>query len=473
MILEKQKNGKTTTNNLHYFAILISLALSLLLLTLVMLGAFQLTIKGLIDTLHVKTLLNSVKATIIQLVNELNKYFWVYFPLGIIGIWRWTTWSIKKICASRYTPISSPEIPGYHTTMAVVTPVYDEKPELFRQALKSWDANSPDEIIAVIDWKDTNCINIFKEFSRNKAYAKLIITTKPGKRRALADGIIQAKSQIVALVDSDVVWAPDIRKILLAPFKEPKIGGVTTSQYAAGETKSVLQKIADMLWSQRNHLEWPSQVAMGKVVMCLSGRTSLYRRHILLPKLDYFLNEIILGRKKESGDDKCLTRIIQKDGWNTYFQKNARVFTETPSDFKTYWHQKVRWTRNSFNSDLMSMWEGWIWHHPFLAFATVDRFISVFTLFIGPIAFGFALLENQWILAMSILALWLVGRGIKLYPYLRINRHDLIVVPVYVAMNFTLGAARIYALFTIRRQKWIRAENRQEEKYTKLPNFNS
>ena len=470
----EKENRKRAKNRKQLYIISISLALSALLTATViaMLVGFQGSLNGLTTIFHGKIVLNSIiVATVTHFLNEFNKYFWVYFPLGIIGIWRWSVWGLKKICAMRYNPITPAEVPGYNTTLTVITPVYDEKPELFRKALKSWDANSPDEIIAVTDWKDINCINIFKEFSYNKPYAKLIVTRKPGKRAALADGIINAKGQIVALVDSDVMWAPDIKKILLAPFKDPKIGGVTTSQYAAGETKSILQKIADMLWSQRNYLEWPSQVATGKVVMCLSGRTSLYRRHILLPKLDYFLNEIILGRKKESGDDKCLTRIIQKDGWNTYYQRDAKVFTETPSDFKTYWNQKVRWTRNSFNSDLMSIWEGWIWHHRFLAFVTIDRFISVFTLFIGPVAFAFAIIENDWIIAVSILLLWLVGRGIKLYPYLRTHRDDLIIVPVYVAMNFILGAARMYALFTIRRQKWIRAEDREES--TKLPKINT
>jgi N-acetylglucosaminyltransferase len=464
--MSESQNRKGSNKKLY--VIFISLALTLLLAAIVILVAFQGSLNS-ISIIFLKSsqlLLNSVRVTIMNLLNEFNTYFWVYFPLGIIGIWRWSVWTIKKICAMQYSPIIPSEIPGYHTTMSVVTPVYDENPEIFREALESWDANSADEIIAVIDVTDTNCINVFKNFSYDKPYAKLIVTSKPGKRPALADGILQSKGQIVALVDSDVIWAPGVRKILLAPFRDAKIGGVTASQYSA-PPENMLQKIGAMLWSQRNYLEWPSQVAMGKVIMCLSGRTSLYRRRILLPKLDYFLNEIILGRKKESGEDKCLTRVIQKDGWNTYYQRDANVFSKIPPDFKTFWNQRVRWTRNSFNSDLLSFWEGWIWHHRFLAFVTIDRLLSLFPLYVGPITFGFAILKHDWYIAISILLLWLIGRGIKLYPYLRTHKQDVILVPVYVVSNFIFGAARIYALFAIRRQKWIRANKREEEKKEK------
>ncbi|HEX5673031.1 MAG TPA: hypothetical protein VFX75_02400, partial [Nitrososphaeraceae archaeon] len=32
--------------------------------------------------------------------------YWLIIPLGIIGTWRWTTWVIKKIVATLYSPIT-------------------------------------------------------------------------------------------------------------------------------------------------------------------------------------------------------------------------------------------------------------------------------------------------------------------------------------------------------------------------------
>ena len=393
-----------------------------------------------------------VVTTIVRFVESIL----IYLPLAAIGIWRWGVWLFKKSCAQFYTPVHA-EIPPYHSTLSIVTPVYDENPNVFRMALNSWKENSPNELIAVIDQSDTSCIEIFREFSHNRSWARSIITAEPGKRRALSKGILEAKGKIVALVDSDTIWAPNIRQKLLAPFRDPKIAGVTTKVHPI-EIRSVWQKMTDIFWDIRNTLDMPSQSAEGETLSCLSGRTSLYRRDIILSKLDEFQNEILFGRRKESGEDKCLTRLIQKDGWRTYYQSNAEVYSEAALDFKTFWKQRLRWSRNTHNSDLTSLGDGWVWRHAFLTFFMLDRFISIFTIFIGPIFLGIALYLNHWIVALSIVLWWILGRGIRILPHLRRRPKDIQVLPVYVAVNFLSGLIKLYALVTIREQKVIRGE---------------
>ena len=39
---------------------------------------------------------------------------------------------------------------------------------------------------------------------------------------------------------------------------------------------------------------------------------------------------------------------------------------------------------------------------------------------------------------------------------------DIKIIPVYVLSNFWMGIAKLYALVTIRDQKWIRPKNRYE-----------
>ena len=387
-------------------------------------------------------------------------YFWIYFPLGIIGFYRWGVWVFKTLCSRFYNPIQV-GVPSYYSSFSIVTPVYNEDPKLFKNALLSWEKSDPDELIAVIDKRDISCINVFKEFAIGRPWATLIVTPVLGKRPALAEGIRKAKGRIVALVDSDVIWSPALKPRMLAPFKDPEIGGVAVKQNAIS-SKFVFQKIADMMWDNRNYLDWPSQAAMGMALTCLSGRTAIYRRDILLPLLDEFVNETIFGRRKDSGEDKCLTRLVQREGWKTYYQSNVQIYTMAFHEFETFWKQKIRWTRNTYNSDLTSMAEGWIWKKPYLAFFTIDKFISLFTLLIGPIAFCIALYLNHWIIAFSIVALWIVGRGIRLYPHLRRNPENTLMIPAYVVSNFWMGIAKLYALVTIRDQEWIRPKSRHE-----------
>jgi cellulose synthase/poly-beta-1,6-N-acetylglucosamine synthase-like glycosyltransferase len=397
-----------------------------------------------------------------NVISIFAKYILLYIPLAAVGTWRWSVWIFKRICAQRYKPIAV-TIPQYYSTLSIITPVFNENPHSFATALNSWQSNNPDELIAVIDYTDKDCIKTFEDFSKNKPWAKLIVTPKPGKRPSLAEGILSAKSDIVALVDSDTIWAPNIKEKLLAPFRDPKIGGVTAKNHPIIERPKRLciwQRMTDIFWDMRNYQDLPSQTATGRMLTCLSGRTSLYRRKIIVPKLDEFLNEIILGKRKEPGEDKCLTRLIQSQGWKTYYQSNAEVYSFAATDFKTFWSQRVRWTRNSHNSDLLSLWDGWVWKHPYLAFYMVDRFISSFTLFLGPIYFGLSIYTNQWIIALSIFIWWIIGRGIKIIPHLRRKPNDLLIVPLYVAINFLNALIKIYALVTMGDQKWIRGEVR-------------
>ena len=174
-----------------------------------------------------------------------------------------------------------------------------------------------------------------------------------------------------------------------------------------------------------------------------------------------------MGKKRESGEDKCLTRLIQRQGWKSYYQSNAIVYSSASPDFVTFWKQRVRWSRNSHNSDLISLWDGWAWKHPYLAFYMIDRFISTFTLFLGPIFFAFALYKSHWILAVSILFLWIFGRSIKIIPHLRRQPKDILLIPVFVAVNYLIAIAKLYALVTIREQTWIRKVKYDIKKYSK------
>ena len=176
---------------------------------------------------------------------KLQEHFWFYIPLGIVGLWRWSVWGIKKVCSMFYLPIE-PTRPSQGTTLSIVTPVYNEEPSRFKAALDSWEANNPNELIAVIDKEDKACIELFKEFKKNKTWARLVITAEPGKRSALADGILLSQGSIIALADSDTIWAPNIKQTLLVPFKDPKIAGVTPRNHPI-ECVSIWQKMTDIL----------------------------------------------------------------------------------------------------------------------------------------------------------------------------------------------------------------------------------
>lgn len=125
-------------------------------------------------------------------------------------------------------------------------------------------------------------------------------------------------------------------------------------------------------------------------IPCLSGRTAAYRSLILKDPafLDGFCNDYWLGKYHlNSGDDKFLTRWLVSHGWNTYVQccKEAELL----STMKPNWRfllQVLRWTRNTWRSDLRSIFmERYVWtRHPYVAYMMIDKFLNPITLLLGP-----------------------------------------------------------------------------------------
>ena len=384
-------------------------------------------------------------------------YFYKYldhysflFPIGIFGIWRWSVWLFKEAVGFNYHP----DTRRYSEKVSLVTPVYNEDPVIFQKALNSWRHNKVQEIIAVIDYTDTRCITLFKEFSKKNKGNKLIITKTPGKRPALADGIKAAKHPIIALVDSDTIWANDTLVNGLPPFNDKKTAGVATYQNVLNP-KTLAQKIFDTQLDIRYRLEYPFLAAAGDALVCLSGRTAFYRLAVILPMMKDLTNETFMGRPVISGDDKCLTYLVLAAGWKVAYQSNSHVYTPGMAGLRAYTSQRLRWTRNSLRADIKAMLNGWPFHHPALAFFQIDKVLQTFVAIISPLYLMVSLIERLWLPAGIIVTWWLLSRTFKMLPHLNRRPQDILILPSYILYSFFIGLLRIYAFFSLNTQGWI------------------
>jgi cellulose synthase/poly-beta-1,6-N-acetylglucosamine synthase-like glycosyltransferase len=371
-------------------------------------------------------------------------------PIGILGIWRWLMWLAKRIPAMFYRPIEN----DFDCTATIITPVYNEDPVLFRRAIESWIANNPDLIIAVVDVTDTRCMAIAGEYRE----VRVIPIDIPGKRPALAAGVDAATTDLVVLVDSDVIWEPNVLAKLKMPFVDPAIGGVGTRQHmhpTDGQTPTLWERIADIYLDIRYADEVPATTRWGRAVSCLSGRTAAYRTHLLQSLREPFLNETFNGRPCMSGDDKRYTCLILQNGYHTWNQLDARVYSTFNPRFKGFIKQRIRWSRNSFRSDLRALWQGWVWRHPFLAIMLIDKTIAPFTLLLGPVVLLLALVVGNWRLIVALLVWWHVSRAFKILPHLRRRPSDLLILPIFIAITFYMSLVKAYALLTINEHKWL------------------
>jgi hyaluronan synthase len=371
----------------------------------------------------------------------------LYIPLGILGFVRWTSWVIRQIPASLYRPVQN----DYRLPLTIVVPVYQEEPELFRNALASWLANDVDEVICVIDETDTEAVQIAGEYPK----VRVIVTNVPGKRDALRRGWEAASTPLVALVDSDTIWAADVAQQVCMPFADSRVAGVTARQNAS-DPKTVWQHLNDMYLDYRYSHELASQSMAGQALSCLSGRTAVYRRDVLLQISDRFMNESFWGVPCLSGDDKRLSMLILEDGHQAVLQRTARVWSQFPPDARTFFRQRLRWSRNTWRSDLRALSSGWLWRRPFLAFWMVDKAVSSFTLLAAPIFMTLALVNRHFVGAAILAVWWMFSRSAKLLFHLtRRPMHLITMMPFYRLISFVMSLVKIQALLTVRRQRWL------------------
>lgn len=376
-------------------------------------------------------------------------------PVGVIGAWRWGVWGLRRFIGTFYRPLAPS---GYLPTTSVVTPVYNEAPDVFRAALHSWAVNQPTEIIAVIDHSDERCMQIFHEFAEEWADSgiqmKMIVTKKPGKRPALVDGMMRSSGAIIFLVDSDTIWAKDVLVNAVAPFIDPRVGGVTTRQNVL-VPKSIAQRLFDVYLDIRYVDEIRFLTAFGDAVTCLSGRTAVYRRAAVLPVLDDLLHETFFGRPVISGDDKALTLLVQSQGWKVRYQETARVYTPGATEMQSFLKQRLRWARNSWRADLKALFSGWTWRKPILVFHLLDRLAQPLTTLVGPLYLLNSVIQRQWSVVFFLLFWWFLSRMVKIWPHLRRNRWNIRILPWYVFFSYWTAIVKIYAFFTMNQQGWI------------------
>ena len=238
----------------------------------------------------------------------------------------------------------------------------------------------PKEIIIITEEK---MLGPLQELANSVDPERIRVLTVPyaNKRLQMSHGIKNTTTDIIVFADDDAIWPPTLLPYVLACFEDQQVGGVGTSQRVqpVGDHMTVWEVLAAFRLTIRNiAIASPTHIDGG--LPCLSGRTAAYRTVILKDPefLHGFTHDYWLGKYQlNSGDDKFLTRWMVTHGWNTYVQccKEAELLSTMKPNWR-FLKQVLRWTRNTWRSDLRSLFmERHIWtSHPYVAYTMVHSF---------------------------------------------------------------------------------------------------
>ncbi|KAG9043864.1 hypothetical protein FS837_009046 [Tulasnella sp. UAMH 9824] len=395
--------------------------------------------------------------------------FPVFVPFGVIGFYRYLWFLIRVAASVAYRPVPLPINPTYIAAedVTIIVPTIDAGEE-FKQAARSWLVGKPKEIIIITEEKMKGPL---QELADAVDPHRIRVLTVPfaNKRLQMVHGIRNTTTDIICFADDDAIWPPKMLPYILAPFEDQKVGGVGTSQRVqpVGDSMTVWEVLAAFRLTIRN-IEISASTHIDGGVPCLSGRTAAYRTIILkAPEFIHgFTNDLWLNKYHlNSGDDKFLTRWMVSHGWSTYIQ--CCHDSELLSTMKPNWRfllQVLRWTRNTWRSDLRSLFmERYVWtSHPYCAYTMVDKLFNPFTLLVGPVLVTYLCVKAAkgdyhlavWKIILSYMAWLTVTRTLKLLPHLWKRPQDIIHVPAFIAFGYYFAIMKLYALFTLHEVGW-------------------
>lgn len=243
-------------------------------------------------------------------------------------------------------------------TCTVIVPAYNEGILVFNTLLSLADSDYPTEkleILAIDDGSKDDTWNWIKE-AKLILGDRLSIHKQPknmGKRHALHWGFTTGKGEIFITVDSDSIVNDKTIRNIVSPFiTNDNCGAVAGNVKVLNKKNGIIPKMLNVSFAFSFEFVRSAQSSLGSV-LCTPGALAAYKREAVLNCLDSWINQTFLGQPSAIGEDRALTNMILKQGYNVLFQKNAIVYTNTPEKYKNLYKMFIRWERSNVRENIM------------------------------------------------------------------------------------------------------------------------
>jgi len=355
---------------------------------------------------------------------------------------------------------SHQESHDYEPEVSIVIPCMNEEASISKTIEMSFAADYPKEKLEVIVINDGSTDGTLEELYRmQRKFPELVIVDwkqNRGKRHGMAEGFLRARGEIIVQLDSDSYIVPETFRGLIDPFRNKKVGAVCAHADPENAEQNLLTKLQAAYYFLSFRILKAAESTFF-MVFCCSGCSSAYRKSVVAPIMDTWLNEKFLGLPVTWGDDRALTNWVIRLGHSTIYTDVAKAYTICPTTLKQLLKQQVRWKKGWFVNSLSA--SKFIWkEHPFVAFTyffpliaitLITPFMATKALVYDPIVRGvmpvYYVMGVFLIAALVTLFYRFIARENKYWPY----------VFVWSGLNMlVLSFVLYYALFSIQNRKW-------------------
>jgi hyaluronan synthase len=365
----------------------------------------------------------------------------------------------------KYKPLESVnnnELP----TLTIIVPAYNEGRFVFDTLSSIAQSDYPKDKIQLIAIDDGSKDDTWQWMiiAKEQLGDFISIYQQPenqGKRYALYRGFNLATGDVLVTIDSDSIIDKDTLRNLVTPFVvDEKCGAVGGNVKIYNNKKAIIPKMLNVSFAFSFGFIRAAQSQM-KTVLCTPGALSSYRKEAVMNCLEDWINQTFLGVKTDIGEDRAMTNMIMKQGYNILFQSNAPVYTNIPEKYKTLRRMFTRWERSNVRENIMMS------KFVFRKFRTANTFkprILLFNQWLTIISAYPSLIVMLLIitsyprlfLSSTIISVAIFSIIPALYYCLKHSKRDSIWIFTYnIFYSFTLFWITPYAILTASRRGWL------------------
>jgi hypothetical protein len=388
---------------------------------------------------------------------------WLHRYVRLI-VHTWSHWLYK----SKPIP-SKPTFTADDVT--VIIPTIHNAFEELRPSLESILACHPHQLILVTTADKHGSLEKLAKTLSAPNSIRVLFTSIANKRLQVCEALPQVKTPITILADDDVTWPSTLMPWILAPFEDPRMGGVGTCQRVRREPDgSWSTKVFNWLgaaYIERRNFEISATHNMDGGTSCMSGRTGAYRSEILSSHdfLEGFKTERWRHFILNADDDNFVTRWLVSHQWKTWIQYEPECEIETTlENGMKFLYQCSRWARSNWRSNWTSLVrERYVLsQQPWCTYALHIATFTSLAFLLDPLIVaalwwgteGWAMETRQHLFWAQIVFLFAFTKVVKLIGLFRRNPSDIFYLPISILFGYFHGLIKLYALLTLNMTSW-------------------
>ncbi|MGB2952022.1 MAG: glycosyltransferase [Gaiellaceae bacterium] len=343
--------------------------------------------------------------------------------------------------------------------IAVIIPCFNESPDLVEHSIRTVLAAKGRKQIIVVDDGSTNGVRGYlAELAEATGIDVHFFPDNRGKRAALHHAVTKMLDHdvdFVVTIDSDTALEPDALIRVVEPLKSQKVGAATGNVLLLNEERNLLTRmIGSYYWVGLNVYKQAQSVI--RSVVCCSGCLAAYRAPLLRKLIDEFASQRFLGEECTHSEDRHLTNLVLRHGFDVVYVEDAVSWTETPSTLRGFLRQQRRWKRGYIRESIYTL--SYAWRNKRLLFLQILLWdlSAPFLSFGLRIALVMTAVRAPWLVLTTILPSWIMLMLIR-YIFIPLRaREKLLGLFLYMIFYETcLYWLNVWALFTVKNKSWM------------------